>query len=189
MDPGTRTVDEGRLYSSRGVLLRDGWGFVASVEGCTLLPATGLVRLGGDGRMARLAPWPDAEPDWSAARRAVAATGRFRWVLQTPAIFTNGWRPAAVREDAGALVFERDGFRARLVSAAIAPAELAGGWDLVNRGPKPFRLMAPAGSVYWFEVVSGSGEDAWRMFHGRSVSDEKANEGFGIVHVGGWPNV
>ncbi|MBI2528927.1 MAG: hypothetical protein HYV93_23460 [Candidatus Rokubacteria bacterium] len=189
LDEGARTVDEGRLFSSRGAVLRPGWGFVAQVDGCSAVPTSGLMRLGGDGRMARLAPWPVAEPDWSGARGAVVGERRFRWVLQTPAIFTGGWLPAPVREEAGRLVWERDGFRARLVSASIGAPELAGGWDLVRRGPKPFRLMVLAGSVYWFEIEQGSGEDAWRLFHGQSVSDERANEGFGIIHVGGWAHV
>lgn len=189
MDPGARTVDEGRLFSSRGAVLRPGWVLVATIEECSLLPTSGLVRLGGDGRMARLGPWPASDVDWAPARQAVTSSERFRWVLQTPAIFGAGWLPDAVRKEGGDLVYERDGFRARLMSAVVGAPELAGGWDLVRRGPKPFRLMVPAGSVYWFEVVSGSGEDAWRLFHGRSVSDEKASEGFGIVHVGGWSHV
>jgi CRISPR-associated protein Cmr3 len=189
LDAETRTVDEGRLYSSRGAVMRQGWGFVATVEGSTLVSASGLVRLGGDSRMARLSPWSGAEPDWSQARRAVAGSGRFRVVLQSPAIFAGGWCPGAVRHDSGRLVYEREGFRARLVSAAVGAPELAGGWDLVRQAPKPFRRMVPAGSVFWFEVLSGSGEDAWRLFHGQSVSDEKSNEGFGIAHVGGWPDV
>jgi CRISPR-associated protein Cmr3 len=189
MDTGARTVDEGRLFSSRGAVLREGWGFVATVEGCSGLPASGLVRLGGDGRMARLGPWAEPEPDWSEARAAVVAGRRFRWVLQTPAIFDGGWRPGPVRQEGDRYVWERDGFRARLVSAAVAAPELAGGWDLVRRERKPFRLMVPAGSVYFFEIEAGTGEDAWRLFHGQSVSDERANEGFGIVHAGGWSHV
>jgi CRISPR-associated protein Cmr3 len=187
LDPGRRTVDEGRLFSSRGALVKPGWGFVAGVEGCSLLPTQGLIRLGGDGRMARLSEWAALALDWSSARRAVTAAGRFRWVLQTPAIFERGWLPASMREEGEwGWIYERDGLTARLVSAAITGPELAGGWDLVRRGPKPFRHMVPAGSVYWFQIERGSGEEAWQAFHGRSVSDERANEGFGLVHLGGW---
>jgi CRISPR-associated protein Cmr3 len=186
LDPEARTVDEGRLFSSQGAVMRAGWGFVADVEGCSLLPTAGLVRLGGDGRMARLSRWAGAAPDWSAPREAVIRSRRFRWVLQTPAIFSGGWLPRSLREAADRWFIERDGFRARLVSVAIAAPELAGGWDLIRRGPKPFRRMVPAGSVYWFDIETGSGEAAWALFHGQSVSDEKAQEGFGLVHLGGW---
>lgn len=185
----TRTVDEGRLYSGQGVVMKPGWGFVVGVEGCTLVPTTGLVRLGGDGRMARLAPWDAADPDWSPVRDQVASSGRFRWVLQTPAIFRKGWLPDAIEETTEGLAYRGGSFRARLVSAAVGAPELAGGWDLVRGGPKPFRQMAPAGSVYWFEVIDGDREAPWLELHGQSVSDERAQEGFGLVHVGGWSYV
>jgi CRISPR-associated protein Cmr3 len=187
LDAGSRTVDQGRLFSSQGALLKSGWGFVVEVEGCSLLPQEGLLRLGGDGRMARLAAWTGDEPDWSPIRRAISASGRFRWVLQTPGIFARGWLPRGMREDGEhGWVYELEGFRARMVSVAIGAPELAGGWDLARRRPKPFRRMAPAGSVYWFEIERGSGEDAWRLFQRQSVSDEQAGEGFGLVHLGGW---
>jgi CRISPR-associated protein Cmr3 len=49
--------------------------------------------------------------------------------------------------------------------------------------------MVPAGSVFWFEIVEGKAEAAWESIHDRSVSDERANEGFGLVHLGGWDYV
>ncbi len=187
LDPARRTTDEGQLFSSQGVLLRPGWGFVAAVDGCSLLPTRGLIRLGGDGRMARLSPWTAPEPDWTPVREAIARSGRFRWVLQTPAIFQHGWRPRDVREAGGGrLVYERDGLRARLMSAAVDHPELAGGWDLLRGRRKPFRRMVPAGSVFWWEIESGSPDEVWQRFHGRSVSDERGHEGFGLVHLGGW---
>lgn len=193
LDVGARTVDEGRLYSSRGAVLRGepdlARGFVAEVDGCSLLPVSGLIRLGGDGRMARLSPWAGSLLDWSPVRASVAATGRFRLVLQTPAIFAKGWYPGILRDADGAHFLERDRFRARLVSAAVGAPEMAGGWNLVRRGPKPFRLTAPSGSVYWFEVESGSAEAAWEELHGTSISDERREEGYGLVHMGGWAHV
>lgn len=189
LDVTSRTVDEGRLFSSRGAVVRDGWGFVAEVDGCSVLPTTGLVRLGGDGRMARLSPWTPAAIDWAPVRAAVSRSTGFRLVLQTPAIFDAGWRPGALRAEDGAWILQRGRIRARLVAAAVGAPELAGGWDLVRRGPKPFRLMAPAGSVYWFELTSGSPDDAWDELHGSSISDERSNEGFGLVHVGGSAHV
>jgi CRISPR-associated protein Cmr3 len=189
LDTESRTVEEGKLFSSEGVVMRPGWGFVAGVEGCAGLPTTGLVRLGGDGRMARLSAWSVPEPDWSPVRDAIATTGRFRWVLQTPAIFRGGWQPESVHQEGAPLVYRRNGVAARLVSAAVGSPELAGGWDLVRGAPKPFRRMVPAGSVYWFELLEGKPEGVWELFHNRSVSDEKAKEGFGLVQLGGWDYV
>lgn len=188
LGPDTRTVDEGRLFSSEGVVLREGWGFVAGVEGCSLLPREGLIRLGGDGRMARLSPWAPPPVDWGPVRASIERERRFRLILRTPAIFERGWHPGTPDGD-GTPVLRCGAVHARLVSAAVGAPELAGGWDLVRRGPKPFRLMAPAGSVYWFELIEGSGADVWGELQGKSISDERAAEGFGLVHVGGWAHV
>lgn len=189
LDVASRTVDEGKLFSSQGVVMRESWGFVVGVDGCVRLPMSGLIRLGGDGRMARLSPWAVPEPDWSPIRDRIAMTGRFRWVLQTPAVFEGGWLPSGVTREDKRLLYRRGGIAARLVSADVGSPELAGGWDLVRGKPKPFRRMVPAGSVYWFELLNGRAEEVWGLFHNRSVSDEKANEGFGLVQIGGWDYV
>jgi CRISPR-associated protein Cmr3 len=110
-------------------------------------------------------------------------------VLQTPAIFASGWLPGTVRETSEGPVLVADAFQARLVAASIGTPELAGGWDLVRGRPKPFRRTVPAGGVYWFEVVEGDRSAPWAAYHDRSVSDERAHEGYGLVHVGGWDYV
>ncbi|MCZ7627148.1 MAG: hypothetical protein M5R38_16515, partial [Candidatus Methylomirabilis sp.] len=74
----------------------DDVGFVLSVAGADgLVPKDDLVRLGGDGRGARMetamVSWP--EPDW----HRIAKERRFRLVLTTPGLFDGGWQPSGIR--------------------------------------------------------------------------------------------
>lgn len=64
------------------------------------------------------------------------------------------------------------------------------GWDYRegHRGPKPVRWLAPAGSVYFFEVLDGDptvlAKEAWLQ----SVCDEEQDQrdGFGLALWGIW---
>lgn len=90
LDPEKRSAAKGRLYTTEGIALCPGVGFVAVVAGAdSLVPRGGLVRLGGDGRGARIesckVSWP--EPDWG----RMADERRFRLVLATPGLFERGW--------------------------------------------------------------------------------------------------
>ena len=74
LDSDRRVSDEGRLYTSETVSFSPGVHFLVAVGGAAsdLLPASGLLRLGGDGRGAEVSvsnatlPWlaglPPAEP-------------------------------------------------------------------------------------------------------------------------------
>lgn len=146
----TRSATEGMIYTSDAVALTEKAGFVVSVEGAgELLPASGLLRLGGDGRGASIAPWTGPSPDFGCR----PGKERFRIVTATPGIFPGGWVPPGIGEG---FTLSVGGLRARLVAAAVSRGEVISGWDLAKRVPKPAMRVVPAGSVYWFERVSGS---------------------------------
>lgn len=183
-----RTVREGMLYSLKAIRLQKEVGLALAVggEGESPLPEEGLLRLGGEGRMARwrfagTRRWP--EPGFR--------EGRFTWTLVTPAIFRDSgddappWLPANVRREARGYVLEEEGLRARLVAVCLQSLSPVSGWDIVKKEAKPLRWAVPAGTVYYFELESG---DPLKC-HAQSVSAVGANEGFGIVLVGGWDYV
>ncbi|MDX8402661.1 MAG: type III-B CRISPR module-associated protein Cmr3 [Mariprofundaceae bacterium] len=173
MDANKRAAEEGRIYTSDAVALADGVGFLAEVSGAEgLLPQSGLLRLGGDGRGAAVAPasvtWP--EPDWD----AIAATGCFRLMLTSPGLFDDGWRPKL--EDA------------RLVAAAVNRAMVVSGWDLAAHAPKPAERCAPPGAVYWFEGFDGVVADlqAWVRYGLPCADKARCAEGFNACLIGNW---
>lgn len=146
-------------------------GFATIHTGVGELPEGTLVRLGGDGRAARVSQCAAClpEPDWERIERE----GRFRLLLTTPGIFADGWQPAGVP--------------ATLVSASVRRPETISGWDLLTGKPKGAQRVAPAGSVYWFERLADL--DVLKALHsaGLDVDDPtRRAEGFNRCFVAPW---
>lgn len=149
LDPDRRRASDGKLFTVQAVALREGHGFLALIDGAEP-PASGTLRLGGDGRAAAVsvADYQSPEPDYD----AIAQAGRCRIVLTSPGIFPSGWYPPGCDAEGN---FELGGIRGRLISAAVPRAETVSGWDLAAKQgkgqPKPARQTTPAGSVYWID--------------------------------------
>lgn len=176
LDPVKRTAAESRIYTAEVVALEPGIGFVARYEGAPPLPDNALVRLGGDGRSAvvRRPDFAFPEPDWARIERE----RRFRLLLLTPGLFSNGWQP--------------EGVPAKLVAASVARAETVSGWDLAANeqggAPKRARRVAPAGSVYWFEDFTGDMAALETLAReGLPPADPvRVAEGFGKLAIAPW---
>jgi CRISPR-associated protein Cmr3 len=108
-----------------------------------------------------------------------------RVVLLTPAIFEGGFAPRAFGEGT------------KVVGAVVRRQEIISGWDfelerdadgkLKQRGPKPTRRMAPAGSVYWVRLEQNVDTRKWaKGIWMKSVSDHPQDrcDGFGLAVVG-----
>ena len=185
MDSATRTVEEGRIYTSDTIALADGIGFlcVFSHERGDV-PEGGLVRLGGDGRGAEIFGYPDAPVDLG---RPQEGWSRFRMILATPCPSEYGWIPPHVKKEGDGIYLTLNGFRARLMSSAVNRYEVISGWDMVENRPKDAARVIPGGSVYWFEVEQGDTsalEDIWKA--GLIPADDekftsRRREGFGQV--------
>lgn len=198
LDTNSRTAADGALYTTQAVAMQCNSGFVCAVRGVNdaLVPASGLLRLGGDGRAATIFDIPSPEPISTNGRenatKLVASGGRFKLILTTPGIFDNGWRLPGLQPDntwhGPAL-----GCSAQLVCAAVSRAETVSGWDLAQWAPKPARRVAPTGSVYWFENFQGDpaalGKLAESGMWGLPDQNDDAHrraEGFNNVAIGDW---
>ncbi|GIX29858.1 MAG: CRISPR-associated protein Cmr3 [Porticoccaceae bacterium] len=155
MQPTTRSVETGKLFTTEVVALRRGVGFAVAVSGA-VPPSEGLLRLGGDGHAAAIREavidWP--QPDYDALCRA----GRCRLILTSPGIFTQGWRPT---DEQGRFAYGE--VRAKLVAAAVPRAQVISGWDLARRRPKVARRTVPAGAVYWLDDLQATPEALRRL--------------------------
>ena len=193
LDLTKRTAQEGRLYTTEGIAPHNDTGFLAVISRADdLIPKEGLIRLGGDGRGARIEPcqvkWP--EPDWD----RIGREKRFRLILATPGLFEKGLRVPGLGDDA--LWSASTSLSARLVSAAVPRAQVVSGWDLAQWKPKPALRSAPAGSVYWFEASDVDGSTLARElrrlmsegFGYLSTYPDKTRiaEGFNNVMVANW---
>lgn len=185
----TRRADDGKLFSTEAVTFCDGIGFAVDVGGAEL--PDGIVRLGGDGRAARLSQVRLAapEPDWD----AIVAARRARLILTNPGLFTGGWLPTgseAVDAASGAR-FALRGVHGRIVCASVPRAQVVSGFDLARWVPKPAQRAVPAGAVYWLDDLDASPE-ALRDLCESGLWDEPAHdparraEGFNRCAIGVW---
>lgn len=198
-DSATGTAAEGALFTTEGVAPSPAWhgrdgvgafGFLAGIAGAdAVLPRSGLVRLGGDGRAAVLRP---AVSPPARDLQQLARSGRFRLALLTPGLFAGGWRLPGLADD---FTWKPGGaFRARLCAAVIPRAQVVSGWDLAQGRPKPAYRAVPAGSVYWFDSFEGSEADlAHLLAHGlpcdlpQTEAAQRRAEGFNACWLAAWP--
>lgn len=178
----SRNAVEGMLFSTEGLEFHNRAIFsriAGELEG--FAPLEGLAPIGGEQRLAYWSltadPLPEA-PGWLAGKK------RVRLVLLTPAIFTYGWRPAWI--DTG-VPPEAPSLQVKLVAAAVPRPIAVSGWDYTVRGKfaqKATRFCAPAGSVYFLEIMGGDAAQLWLQ----SISDDEQSrrDGFGLVAVGAW---
>jgi CRISPR-associated protein Cmr3 len=138
----------------------------------------------------------DLPPCPQELERMIVEQEAFRLILLTPACFkTNyqivekledGYHPNWLLKDAQAR-----GMKMILRSCAVQRPQPISGWDLENRRPKPTRLLAPAGSVY-FLSFEGSDKQAVRAWIKETwmqcISDEEQDrrDGFGLAVLGTW---
>jgi CRISPR-associated protein Cmr3 len=166
LNADARTAEDGLIYTTEGYAFSPAsdkpgdmrefasTGFLVGLQGVGgLLPDEGVLRLGGDGRSAHyrtVAFTPPIPGD------TLATKGQFRLILQTPAVFSQGWLPEGVQpHDDGSYRLQSAGFSARLACAALGRREVVSGWDLHAWAPKPAQAAVPAGSVYWFDEFAG----------------------------------
>jgi hypothetical protein len=123
-------------------------------------------RLGGKGGLvqARLAAPPTRLCELrDVVLRALEGCPRIRWILTTPGRFARGYLPDFVDPD-GRAVFPGTGVTLRLVAAAVGRPLAYSGWELrpardparrerAGGAPRATRLLAPPGSVYFFEAA------------------------------------
>ena len=171
LNADARTAEEGLIYTTEGFAFSPqnaftgkgdaspmsspfvSTGFLVGIEGAgALLPDTGFLRLGGDGRSAQYRKVTFAAPS---VPNVLGAHQRFRLILQTPALFAQGWLPEGVAGQDGTYRLQGDGFTTRLACAALGRREVVSGWDLAAWAPKPAQAAVPAGSVYWFDEFAG----------------------------------
>jgi CRISPR-associated protein Cmr3 len=218
LNGGSRTVETGLIYTTEGHAFSpprrinpeleekgDSFvetGFLVGIEGVDgLLPDSGFLRLGGDGRGAhyRRVDWqPPAFP-----LEAIARTGRFRLVLLTAGIFSfpltsaeepgvrvSGWLPTGVAREGDDHRLRAEDFGARLVCAAVPRREVISGWDLFRWKPKDALRAVPARSVYWFEDFEGDpGKLAgWAQsgLWGDNADQGRRAQGYNLASLAAW---
>lgn len=203
LDPSTRSVETGKIYTTEAIALKPGVSFVVNVEGADgLVPDNGLIRLGGDGRGAEIALLQTTSS--GATRHAPVQGRKFRIVLSTPGIFPaadndEGWVPPGVFPENGAYILRHPDLVAKLVAAVVPRLEVVSGWDIAEHKPKEAMKAVPAGAVYWFEAEKENPavldqlrtEGLWPLLRIRlgaidGIWAARRAEGFNNIWIGPW---
>ncbi len=188
-----RTVKTGAIYTTDAVAMKAGTSLVAVFRGGRI-PTEGLLRLGGDGRAAEIAP---ADDNLVQALQEFGRPGQgwkgFRMILATPGLFPSGWLPPGV-DPAADYTFSLNGLKAKLVSATVTRHQVISGWDLARQQPKPAQKAVPAGACYWFRVQDGDTgalrklyeEGLWALMDPDHQDSGRRREGWNQVWFGNW---
>jgi CRISPR-associated protein Cmr3 len=191
----THTTNEGALYRVdmlrfKASYLNENQGndkmaaIVVEYEGLSLLEKS-ITKIGGEGKAAFYEPIYEATHCLVAAPNALS-DNRFRLCLITPSIFDNGWLPNWINPND--FTGEYKGLKLKLLATVLGkPLSVGGfGFSLQSKKfePKKMYKAIPAGSVYYFEILQGTLAAITAAFHYQSISEQKANEGFGITYLG-----
>lgn len=185
-DDSSKTSKEGQLY--RVNLIRPSVlknkeiktiKFIFQYEGLNL-PKEGFLKLGAESKIVNYTTIDDETiPKFE---NSTPNRRLFKLYLSTPCYFEKGSLPSWINENT--LEGEHEKIKLKLLTAAVGKPIFIGGFDMKKKKPKPMRKYVPSGSVYYFEILEGSFEDVVKAFHRKSISEERANEGFGISYVG-----
>lgn len=178
--PDSRTAEDGQLYTTEAVALKNDIRLIAAISGAADFPDKGTLRLGGDGRGAAFhtvtvndLPAPTLK------------NGRIKLLLTGPAILPQG--SGLPGEANGVIRFP--GGSARVAATSIPRHQVVSGWDLANWQPKPAERVVPAGAVYWLEDIQFSGASLQTALQDWLLCDldaQRRAEGYNACRLAAW---
>ncbi|MEQ8704128.1 MAG: type III-B CRISPR module-associated protein Cmr3 [Phaeodactylibacter sp.] len=149
-DAHRRTAEEGKLYTVHFSHLQPGYCLLVEAEYPDDYPDSGILKLGGEGKMAH---FEKVEAQTAADVKAVLAprlpegkSDFFKLYLTSPAYLDKQGHPVFL----GNKPFRVEG-------GVTGKPYLLGGFDYKQRRPKPMHYVAPAGSVYILEYKGNAG--------------------------------
>ena len=131
-----------------------------------------IMKLGGEGKITVINDFLIGKKGATRLRISTGLTSKKLLVyLATPAIFHNG------EPDISKIV----GVKATLKATSVGKAQNIGGFDMKKKEPKPMYKAVPSGSIYLYELEE---EIDFDTLQGVKISDELAEQGFGIAYFG-----
>lgn len=171
----TRTTSEGNLYRV-GMLRTNEVIIWVEFEGLEL-QKSGLLQLGGERKLARYKSSRSVVfPSTDLASMEMENDTAFKMYLTTPAIFKNGYYPIEI--------FEKAKVKVELITCAVGKPLKVGGFDMVKKQPKKMYRAVPAGSVYYYKLLSGNLGDLHSVVSKHSICEQRGQEGYGISFIG-----
>lgn len=189
-----RVVEESLLYQTKHVRPKAELSVAAIASGLPndFSPQTGLVRFGGEGRLAQVRfksgdiALPKAPTEWAKDDGIIL-------ILLSPALLNDSGKSWVLfptfnkTEENGCTVWkgELEGISLTLHSAILGKSRREGGWDMKKREPRSRKSLIPAGSCWYVTVDSGDIKTAVNALHGKQIGAEK-ELGRGRIVCGRW---
>ena len=190
----THTVEEGHLYRIQQLRLLEDFCLVAEVSGIDFSPKEGILKLGGEQKAfacqeGTLPRFEYTDEEQNILLEEIERTKRFKLYLATPSVWRAGWRASWMDlDDTGQERLPAPGtsktVNCTLLASALGNFQSIGGWDIARNRPKTMFRAVPSGSVYYLKLKQGTAQDVFDALHGRNLSDERSQEGFGLAYVG-----
>ena len=144
-DNSTFTTQEGNLYRIELTQFQDNWSFLIELEFEGTIPKKGIIKLGGEGKVASFSVLNDDDIPYTlkSYRKENAKSSVekfFKLLLISPTFFKSGW---------GKDELESIGFK--VISAFVDKPLSIGGFDVKEKRPKAMRKAVPSGSIYYLE--------------------------------------
>ncbi len=195
-DYQSRTARKSMLYQTSHLRLNRQVGLEVDVLGVKIdQPEKGLVRLGGEGRMASFAIAESLDTDICIPRINEKTNG-LTITLLTPMGLSGqvdrssplpGFQKAS---ENGQTVWKGvvENQKMTLHSAAMGKAIREGGWNLAKRKPRSVKSLTPAGSTFYLTVDSGDLKGAMDAVHLKQLGQDDMDMalGRGLMVAGLW---
>lgn len=176
----TLTTREGNIYRVAMMRIKK-LKIVVDFENLEI-PDNGIIRLGGEGKTASYRSI-ESKIIIDADKIQIRENLIFCLYLSTPAIFKNGCLPDWI--DPSTLEVNKSDFDIEFLTVMMGKTQFIGGFDIVNNKPKPMKKAVSSGTVYYFQAKSQSDFKKFLdKFHGKSISEELSEQGFGISYIG-----
>lgn len=190
----TNTAEEGALYRA-GMRRLKNVKFYLNVETAISFKDQKLLKLGGEAKAVRLKQdeYDAIEQNLSFEQKDIVGKS-FKVYLASPTLFEQGWLPSWINPKTNKGTYtNKDGksLSLELVAAAVGKPLLIGGFDVKIGEPKTMYRAVPAGSVYYFKVISDKDVNISVFFDRQSFNDELfgvdyKKQGFGKYYLGAY---
>jgi len=183
----TKEEDDGMLYQIEMCRPDDKLQLAVEVKGIEIDEAKSI-RLGGEGKVATVVKPKEKSEEKLEITKIESDSKYFKIYLATPAIFGKGWLPKWIDEETMIGSFSgknKKKIKVKLIAATVDRFVPVGGFGQEKEEgkfqPREMRYAVPSGSVYYFEILNGTFQDAVSLFHQKCISDYRLNYGFEYI--------
>ena len=186
LDFGKQQKNPEKKYQKQGGWVEHEYGLACSFQ--EEIPDT-LRTIGGESRLGKIEKLDGLIPKCPQTLiTAISKAKAFRLILATPAIFKKGYLPEWISPET--MEGSCRGMTLRLHAVSVKRWQPGTSWDMASseskngKGMRSLQRLTPAGTVYWFEVLSGvmDADGFWLT----SISDQRECDGYGLTLPGVW---